>query len=59
MTTPPLSNDAMIRKLERDIKEYLGKGGAIKQLPSCTYSDKVKKESMSSIAMRRKLDKDE
>lgn len=59
MTTPTLSNDAMIRKLERDIKEYLGKGGAIKQLPSCTYSDKLKKESMSSIAMRRKLDKDE
>lgn len=59
MTTPTLNNDAIIRKLERDIKEYLGKGGVIKQLPPCTYSDKVKKESMSSIVMRRKKDQDE
>ena len=59
MTTPTLHNDAITLKLERDIKEYLGKGGAIKQLPPCTYSDKVKKESMSSIVMRRKKDQDE
>lgn len=59
MTAPTRNNDAIILKLEQDIKDYLGKGGAIKQLPPCTYSDKAKKESMSVIGMKWRPDKNE
>lgn len=59
MSATTQNNQEIIERLERDIQKYLAGGGVIKQLPSCTMSDRAKTESIASIRINRKGNKDE
>lgn len=59
MNATTQNDQEIIQRLERDIKKYLAGGGVIQQLPPCTMSDRAKTESIASININKKGDKDE
>ena len=41
MLTVTQTNQQVREKLEKDLKLFFGKGGQVRHLPPCTYSDHI------------------